>query len=71
MLAEFCAVLALVRFGSCERHMRAEPSTHVSPILSIPAPDGVMSLKQMYLFAMDHSTGSMTATHMDGEEQLP
>ena len=61
----------LVKSGSCEKHTMAELSMFVSPILSVPAPVGVMSLKHIYLLAIDHSTGSRAAINMDGEAQLP
>ena len=40
----------LVKSGSCERHTMAESSMRVSPILSMPAPVGVMSLKYIYIY---------------------
>ena len=70
-LLSFCTVLALVKSWSCERHMRAVLFTYVSPILSMPTPVGVVSLKQVYLLAIYHSKGLRTANHMDGEAQLP
>ena len=63
----------LVKSGSCERHTMAELSMLVSPILSMPAPVGVMSLKHIYIYllAIYHSTGSRMVINMNGEAQLP
>ena len=70
-LVRFIIVCALVKSGSCERHIRTESSTYAPPILCISAPVRVVSLKQVYLLAMDHKIGPRTATHMDGEAQVP
>ena len=39
---------------------------YTPPILSILVPVSVVSLKHIYLVAMDNRSGSRTVTHMDG-----
>ena len=46
-------------------------SIYASRIMSMSTPAGVVSLKRVHLFAMDHCTGSRTTTHMGEEVQLP
>ena len=60
----------LVHSGSWERHTNAESSTYLSSILSILISVGVVSVKYMYLVAMDHRIGSRTAAHIEGRAQL-
>ena len=50
--------------------MSAEASPHMSPILLIVIPIGVVHLKSTVFVVMDHRSESGTSTHMDGEVQL-